>query len=140
MGIMRQPTLGKSDMPQLMTLEGTRFYFDALAVAAVADSDADTGDRVTTVYGLAAGRLRINDNPEKFLQSIHVANKFVELTRLDDSHVWINAATVASIHSPVSEEDSTGANCIIPLGGTRFAVKETLDEVKRLLNAHGANL
>jgi len=127
-------------MPQLMTLEGTRFYFDALAVTAVADSDADTGEGVTTVYGLAAGRLRINDSPGRFLQSIHAANKFVELTRLDDSHVWINAAAVAVIHSPVREDDSTGANCIIPLGGTRFAVKEALDEVQRLLNAHGARL
>jgi hypothetical protein len=127
-------------MPQLMTLEGTRFYFDALAVTAVADSDADTGEGVTTVYGLAAGRLRINDSPERFLQSVHASDKFVELTRLDDSHVWIHAAAVAVIHSPVREEDSTGANCVIPLGGTRFAVKETLDEVRRLLNARGASL
>ena len=127
-------------MPELMTLEGTRFYFDAPAVAAVADSDADTGEGVTTVYGLAAGRLRINDSPARFLQSIHAANEFVELTRLDDSHVWINAVAVAVIHSPVPEEDSAGANCIIPLGGTRFAVQEALDEVQRLLNAHGASL
>jgi hypothetical protein len=128
-------------MPQLMTLdEGTRFYFDALAVTAVADSDADTGERVTTVYGLAAGRLRINDSPEKLLQSAHAADKFVELTRLDDSHVWINAHAVGVIHSPVREEDATGANCVIPVGGTRFAVKETLDEVRRRLNAHGASL
>jgi hypothetical protein len=127
-------------MPQLMTLEGTRFYFNALAVTAVADSDADTGEGVTTVYGLAAGRLRISDNPERFLQSIHASDKFVELTRLDHSHVWINAAAVAVVHSPVREEDSTAANCVIPLGGTRFAVKETLDEVLRLLNAHGASL
>jgi hypothetical protein len=127
-------------MPQLMTLEGTRFYFDAMAVTAVADSDADTGEGVTAVYGLAAGRLRISDSPVRFLQSIHASDKFVELTRLDDSRVWINVAAVAVMHSPVSEEDSTGANCIIPLGGVRFAVKESLDEVQRLLNAHGARL
>lgn len=127
-------------MPQLMTLEGIRFYFEALAVSAVADSDADTGERVTTVYGLAAGRLRISDSPEKFLQSAHAADKFVELTRLDDSHVWINVSAVAVIHSPVGEEDSAQANCVIPVGGIRFAVKETLDEVRRLLNARGASL
>ena len=127
-------------MPQLVTLEGIQFYFNVAAVAAVADSDADTGERVTTVYGLAAGRLRISTSPEKFLQSIHAAAQFVELTRLDDSHVWINAPAVAVIHSPVRDEDSTLAICVIPLGGTRFAVKETPDEVLRLLNAHGASL
>jgi len=127
-------------MPQLVTLEGTEFHFNVAAVTAVADSDADTGERVTTVYGLAAGRLRISTSPGKFLQSVHAADAFVELTRLDDSRVWINAPAVAVIHSPEGEEDSTGANCVIPLGGTRFAVKESLDEVRRLLNAHGASL
>jgi len=127
-------------MPQLVTLEGIQFYFAAMAVTAIADSDADTGERVTTVYGLAAGRLRINDSPEKFLQSAHATQKFVELTRLDDSHVWINVSAVAVIHSPVPEEDATGANCVIPVGGTRFAVKETLDEVRRRFNARGASL
>ena len=127
-------------MPQLVTLEGTQFYFNVAAVTAVADSDADTGERVTTVYGLAAGRLRINDGPEKFLQSVHATDGFVALTRLDDSHVWINASAVAAIHAPVGEEDSGDAHCVIPLGGIRFAVKEMLDEVRRLLNARGANL
>ena len=127
-------------MPQLVTLEGIQFYFAAMAVTAIADSDADTGERVTTVYGLAAGRLRISTSPEKFLQSVHAADAFVELTRPDDSHVWINASAVAVIHSSVREEDSTDAHCVIPLGGTRFAVKETPDEVVRLLNAHGASL
>jgi hypothetical protein len=127
-------------MSQLVTLEGVQFYFNVAAVTAVADSDADTGERVTTVYGLAAGRLRISASPEKFLQSVHAADAFVELTRLDDSHVWINASAVAVIHSPVREEDSSAANCVLPLGGIHFAVKETLDEVRRLLNAHGASL
>ena len=127
-------------MPQLVTLEGTQFSFNVMAVTAVADSDADTGEGVTTVYGLASGRLRISTSPEKFLQSVHATDKFVEFTRLDGSHVWINAAAVGVIHSPVREEDSPGANCVIPLGGTRFAVKEALDEVRRLLNTHGANL
>ena len=127
-------------MPQLVTLEGIHFYFNVGAVTAVADSDADTGEGVTTVYGLAAGRLRISVSPEKFLQSVHAADAFVELTRPDDSHVWINASAVAVIHSPVREEDSSGANCVLPLGGIRFTVKESLDDVRRLLNAHGARL
>lgn len=127
-------------MSQLLTLEGVQFYFNVAAVTAVADSDADTGERVTTVYGLAAGRLRISISPERFLQSVHAPDQFVELTRLDDSHVWINASAVAVIHSPVRDEDSGGANCVLPLGGIRLAVKETLEEVRRLLNAHGASL
>jgi hypothetical protein len=127
-------------MPQLVTLEGIHFYFNVASVTAVADSDADTGERVTTVYGLAAGQLRISTSPEKFLQSVRAAEQFVELTRLDDSHVWINAPAVAVIHSPARGEDSTDANCVIPLGGARFAVKETPNEVLRLLNAHGASL
>jgi hypothetical protein len=129
-----------SDMPQLVTLEGIRFYFNVTAVTAVADSDADTGDKVTTVYGLAAERLRISASPEHFLQSVQAADTFVELTRLDNSHVWISAPAVGAIHSPVGEDDDVGANCVIPLGGIRFAVKEALDEVRRLLNAHGSNL
>jgi len=127
-------------MAQLVTLEGTRFYFNVAAVTAVADSDADTGDRVTTVYGLAAGRLRINGSPEQFLQSVHATDKFVKLTRLDNSHVWINASAVGLIHSPVAEEEDESASCVIPLGGIRFAVKEALDDVRRVLNAHGSNL
>lgn len=127
-------------MPQLATLEGTRFYFNVAAVTAVADSDADTGDKVTTVYGLSGGRLRIGGSPEQFLQSVHATDKFIKLTRLDNSHVWISAPAVAVIHSPVDSEDDETANCVIPLGGTRFAVKEALDEVRRLLNTHGGAL
>jgi hypothetical protein len=127
-------------MPQLVTLEGIRFYFNVAAVTAVADSDADTGDKVTTVYGLAPGRLRISASPEQFLQSVHAADKFIKLTRLDNSHVWISAPAVGVIHSPLGEDDDVSANCVIPLGGIRFAVKEALDDVRRLLNARGSNL
>ena len=127
-------------MPQLATLEGTRFYLNVAAVTAVADTDADTGDKVTTVYGLAPGRLRIHGSPEQFLQSVHATDKFVKLTRLDNSHVWVSASAVGLIHSPVAEEEDESASCVIPLGGIRFAVKEALDDVRRVLNAHGSNL
>jgi hypothetical protein len=127
-------------MTQLVTLEGCRFYFNVGAVTAVADSDADTGDTVTTVYGLAAGRLRIKGSPEQFLQSIHAVDRFIKLTRLDNSHVWISAPAVGVIHSPVGGDDEVSANCVIALGGVRFAVQEALDDVRRLLNAHGSNL
>src|SRR3569833_4763944 len=128
------------DMPQLMTLEGPRYYFDVAALTAVADTDADTGDKVTPVYGLSLGRHRINGTPELFLQSVHATDTFVKLTRLDNRHVWLNAPAVGVIQSADSTEDGVSANCVIPLGGTRFAVKETLDEVRRLLNAHGSAL
>ena len=127
-------------MPQLVTLEGTRFYFNVAAVTAVADSDADTGDKVTTVYGLAAGRLRINGSPEQFLQSVHATDKFVKLTRLDNSHVWVSASAVGVIHAPATGDEDASANCVIPLGGIRFAVKEALDDVRRLFNTHGSGL
>src|SRR3569833_3434614 len=58
------------DMPQLMTLEGPRYYFDVAALTAVADTDADTGDKVTTVYGLSFGCFRFFGSLVLFLLSL----------------------------------------------------------------------
>ena len=127
-------------MPQLETLEGSRFFFTLSAVTAIADSDPDTGAHVTTVYGLSAAPLRIADTPVEFLQTMGASDKFVKLTRLDDRSVWINPSTVSVIHSPARDEDPASTNCVIPLGDTTHAVKESIEQVRQLVNARGGAL
>jgi len=127
-------------VPKLETLDGSRFFFMLSAVTAVADSDPDTGAHVTTVYGLSAAPLRIADSPMRFLQTIGASDKFVKLTRLDDRSIWINPSAVSVIHSPALDQDPASANCVIPLGDTTHAVKESIDQVRELVNARGGVL
>src|SRR5882757_7622007 len=126
-------------MPQLVTIDCTRYYFHISTLAGIAENDANTGKRVTTVYGVSARELHIGDSPQTFLHRIGAGEQFVRLTRLDDSGVWINAPAVGVIRSPGADEFPTAARCVIPLG-TPHAVKESMETVRQLLNAHGAGL
>lgn len=63
-------------MANLTTTDGFKTYFDAGAVAAVADHDINTGDAVTTVYGLGPGQYRIGETVAAFLARVGVAANF----------------------------------------------------------------
>lgn len=125
-------------MAELTTLEGTVFCFQADAVAAVASTDADTGAAVTTIYGLSAGTLRIGEGVEEFLQRIG-PTQFAKLTRPDGSDVWINGLAATVIRSTLPA-DAVGANAVISLGGSTQAVRESLAQVRTIINAHGGKL
>ena len=127
-------------MAELTTAEGFHFCFDPAAITAVADRDADTGEPVTTVYGLTAEALRVREGVEAFLGRIGVARRFAKLTRLDDSPVWFNCAAVQVIRATQPNEYPAAANTLILTGALTVAVRETLSQVRTSVNLAGGNL
>jgi hypothetical protein len=124
----------------LTTIEGLQFHFDPAAVTAVADHDADTLQAVTTVYGLMAGQLRLSETPEAFLNRIGVASSFAKFTRLNDTFIWINCTAVSVVRSPLPGEYPAVAKAIVCVASLTQAVKETVAQVKQMVNAHGGKL
>jgi len=128
-------------MAGLITLEGVRFFFDPTSVTAVADRDADTGEAVTTVYGLTAARLRLQEGPEIFLNRIGVIAGFKKLTRVNDTFIWFNCKSVKVIRVPLAGEYPASANTVIPIDSALIqAVKERPEDVVRIINSGGGSL
>ena len=127
-------------MASLVTLEGLRFFFDPTSVSAVADHDADTQEDVTTVYGLTAGRLRLQEGPEIFLTRIGVMAGFKKLTRVNATSIWLNCKSVKVIRAPVAGEYPASANTVIPMDSLTQAVIERPEDVVRIINSGGGSL
>lgn len=127
-------------MADLTTIDGLQFHFDPSVVTAVADHDADTLDAVTTVYGLSDRPLRLAETAEGFLARIGVAQTFAKLTRLNDTFIWVNCVAVTVIRSPLPYEYAAVAQAVVSVGALTQAVKETLNQVKEVVNARGGRL
>jgi len=127
-------------MADLTTTDGSTVHFDPGAVTAVADHDADTGDAVTTVYGLSAGLYRIGEAVDGFLTRIGVAASFVRLTRLDGTFIWANVKAVQTVRTPLVDEYGPQAQAVVAIGSLTQAVTQTPDEVKQIVNAQGGKL
>lgn len=127
-------------MSELTTTGGLTIQFDPSAVTAVADHDADTGDAVTTVYGVTAGAVEIAETVDGFLMRIGVAQSFAEFTRPDGSFVWLNCKAVGTIRPPLPDEYPAQAETVISVGSLTQAVDEAPDAVRQAVNAHGGKL
>jgi hypothetical protein len=127
-------------MAELTTKEGLAYFFDPGALIAVADRDVDTGESVTTVYGLSNRPLRVVESVQTFLSRIAVANSFASLTRLDNTPIWVNCPAVQVIRPALPGEYHPDANTCVSIGPLIMAVKEPLAQVRQTINAHGGNL
>ncbi len=127
-------------MADLTTLDGLQFHFDPSVVTAVADHDADTMRKVTAVYGLSDGQVRIAESPEGFLARIGVAQSFVRLTRPNGTFIWVNCTAVSVVRSAPPDQFPATARALVTVGTLTQAVREAPLEVKQLVNAHGGKL
>lgn len=127
-------------MANLTTIDGLQISFDPSALMAVADHDADTGDAVTTVYVLTAGRVRIAESVSAFLHRIKVEANFGKLTRPNGTLVWINCKAVSAVRPPLEDEYGPSAHAVVSVGTLTQAVRETPAEVARIVKAHHGNL
>jgi len=127
-------------MADLTSVDGLQLHFDPAAVTAVADHDADTLEPITTVYGLIDGQLRLGEGAEAFLDRIGVAKSFAKFTRLNNTFIWINCTAVSVIRGPLPGEFPAVAKAVVTVGSLNQAVRETLVQVKQMVNAHGGKL
>lgn len=127
-------------MADLTTVDGFQFCFDPSAITAVADRDANTGEAVATVYGLTAEALQVREGVEPLLARVGLAQKFAKLTRLDDSHVWFNCAAVKVIRAARPDDYEPTARTVVLMSTFTEAVKETLPQVKQIVNSRGGKL
>ena len=127
-------------MAELTTIEGLVFHFNAGAVTAVADHDADTLQAVTTVYGVTDGQLRIGESVGGFLRRIGVAGSFAKLTRVNGTFIWVNSGAVTAVRASDPDEYPASARALVSVGTLTQAVRETVAEVMRVVNAHGGKL
>lgn len=127
-------------MAQLTTTAGEVIDFDPAAVTALSDRDAETGEAVTCVWGLAAGVLRTAEGVPALLARLHLATDFARLTRPDGASVWLAAKAVFSVRAPWEEEYATGVRAVVSAGALVQGVTETPQEVRRRVDAHGGAL
>lgn len=126
-------------MPTLTTLDGTQFDFDPGTLIAIADHMADTGEAMTSVYGLATGWLEVSETAEALLERLGLLGAFARLTRPDGSPVWLNGKAVTVIR-PSTENDNPAARAVVTAGALNQAVTETPAQVKQAVDGHGGSL
>jgi hypothetical protein len=127
-------------MATLETVDGIQITFNPDSVVAVADHDAVTGAIVTCVYGVTKAELRIAEPVDAFLARLGIAAKFAKLTRPNGSPIWINGNSVSSLRAPLPGEYVDGVATVITTGSLTQGVKESPDDTRIQLNAHGGKL
>ena len=127
-------------MATLMTVDRLQFSFDPDSVAVVTDHDAGTGVAVTCVYGIANSDLHIAESVAAFLSRLGITTNFAQLTRPNDSPVWIQGKAVSSIRVPLPDEYIGSVNAVVTTGVLTQGVKETPAAAVAQINAHGGKL
>lgn len=127
-------------MADLTTVDGFRYSFEPGAVVAVTDRDVDTGAAATCVYGITPAPLEIAETVDGFLARIGEAAGFARLTRADGSPIWVHAAAVSSLRSPLPDEYAGSVRAVITAGGLTQGVEEDPDAVKAAIDARGGKL
>jgi hypothetical protein len=127
-------------LAKLTTISGADIEFQPGSVAAVTDHDVETGQAVTTLYGLGAGRVEIAETVEGFLTRIGVLQKFAKLTRPDGSPIWVNAQAVGLVRAPLPDEGPDSARAVVSIAGLHQAIRETPAEATEAIDAHGGDI
>ena len=127
-------------MAELTTSTGEEIAFDPAAITAVAERDADTGEVCTTVYGLSAAPLRLEEHPRALLARLQLSTHFAELTRPDGSAVWISGPAVTSLRPPSPDEYEPNVQSVIVAGLLTQGVEERPEEARTRLNDAHATL
>lgn len=109
-------------------------------MTAVADKDVQTGTAGTVIYGLAPGRVRVNETVDTLFQRLRLGAAFAKLTRPDGSAVWIQGKAVQVARQPLPGEYAAGVNSVIFAGAFTQAVRESLDQVKQAIDGAGGSL
>ena len=127
-------------MATLFTVDRIQYFFDPAGIVAVSDRDPATGKSVTCVYGLNMNYLNIDEKAGEFLARLAIAEKFGQLTRTDDSFVWINKSSILSLRARIWS-DAPAANSVVIISAimpiTQW-VKQTVEEAAAILGVSGA--
>ena len=126
-------------MASLTTIDGEQINFTPDAVAALTDRAAN-GALGTCVFGLAKAELRIAEPVGAFLTRLGITAHFVELTRPDESPVWINAPAVSALSAPTPDQYPANTNTVVSTGAFTQGVIETPAVAIAAINAHGGKL
>ena len=127
-------------MATLTTVDGLQVSFQPDSVAVLTDHDAGTGVAVTCVYGITNSDLHIAESVAAFLSRLGITTNFAQLTRPNDSPVWIHGSDVSSIRAPLPDEYIDGVNAVVTTGVLTQGVKETPAAAVAQINAHGGKL
>jgi len=127
-------------MATLTTVDGLQVSFQPDSVAVLTDHDAGTGVAVTCVYGITNSDLHIAESVAAFLSRLGITTNFAQLTRPNDSPVWIHGSAVSSIRAPLPAEYIDGVNAVVTTGVLTQGVKETPAAAVAQINAHGGKL
>jgi hypothetical protein len=124
-------------MATLQTTNGVEIRFDAQRVTEVA---SDAGGSGTTISGITEGTVHIAGAPVDFLNRLGIRAQFAELTRPDNSSVWIRGTAVAWIRAPLRQEYPPDVQAVVNLGEGAQGVTQLVQETADRLNRAGANL
>ena len=127
-------------MASLTTTAGEAIDFDPAAVTALSDRDPETGEAVTLIYGLAAGELKVSERVDALLHRLQLAADFARLTRPDGASVWVAGKAVAFVRAPWEGEYVPGVHAVVSAGALIQGVTETVEEVRRRVDAQGGAL
>jgi hypothetical protein len=122
-------------MPTILTSSGVSVIFDPSAIFALAETDADSGDEVTCVYGILPAAIQIKDKVGDFLASLGIAGKFSQLTRPDGSKIWIRGNAVTYLTPPVSGDSPDSVNTIVGIGSFTQGIREDAGSAKAAINS-----
>jgi hypothetical protein len=95
---------------------------------------------VTCVYGVGKAPQKIAEGVDAFLQRIGVAAHFFELTRPNDTAIWVNGAAVNWLTLPMAGEYPPDTKTMVAIGSLTQAVQQDLAAVRALVNSHGGDL
>jgi hypothetical protein len=133
--VVGAPSLGTRErrMATLVTRGGKEITFQTPSIDAIADHDT-TGEAVTSVYGIGEAMLTIEETVSGFMQRLKIEDDFAPLTRLNGWPVWISGASVTTLRAPSPGEYAPTVRTLTQ------GVRETPDQARQALNAHGGSL
>jgi uncharacterized protein YlzI (FlbEa/FlbD family) len=117
-------------MTDITIVSGVQYTIDPDAIEMITDQD-EHGAPGTYLNGITKGVLEIPDTVEVFLTKI--STKFVKLTRVNGSAVWINVDAVSAL-GPAADL-SPAARAKVWVGSSAEPVKETVAAAKTAINA-----
>lgn len=126
-------------MVKLTTTASEAIDFDPAAVTAVSDRDADTGEAVTCVFGLAVGVLRTQEPVPALLERLHLAAAFARHAPGRRLHL-VRGQGGGFGACAVEGEYVSSVRAVVSAGALTQGVTQTPEEVRRLVDAHGGAL
>ncbi|HEY4943242.1 MAG TPA: hypothetical protein VII56_17565 [Rhizomicrobium sp.] len=126
-------------MATVTNIQGLEIYFDPAVVCAVANHD-ETGNPVTTVYGILTVPVMTAEAVAAFLARLGIAAEFAELTRPNGSKVMLRATSVGMMRGVVAGEYPPVVKSVAVAGGLTQALVEDPATAAAALRTHGSKI